>query len=96
MKATELIKLLAEELAKASLEGYSDVDVQLTNESPYCGHAFNVKKVIFCEEIVTEEDEDKGSPTYGEEVEHATGNKAIFLTEGNEPENNRYNFLPQG
>ena len=95
MKATELIKLLTEQLTKASLAGYSDVEVQLTNAKPRCGHAFDVDRVIFAEEIVTEEDEDENSPTYGEEVEHATGLKAIFITEGGEPEYNRYNFLPR-
>jgi len=88
MKATELIELLSKEVAKASLEGFSDVEVQITNERPRCGHCFDVKKVIFAEEILEEEDIETG-----EIVEHSTGNKAIFLTEGEEPETNRYNFI---
>ena len=40
------------------------------------------------EEVIEEEDIETG-----ELVEHSTGNKAIFLTEGEEPETNRYNFI---
>lgn len=88
MKATELIELLSKEVAKASLAGYSDVEVQITNTNRYCGHCFDVDKVIFVEEVIEEEDIETGKL-----VEHSTGNKAIFLTEGGEPETNRYNFI---
>ena len=88
MKATELIKLLSQEIAKASLAGYSDVEVQITSERPTCGQCVDVARVIFVEEVIEEEDIETG-----ELVEHSTGNKAIFLTEGGEPETNRYNFI---
>ena len=88
MKATKLIELLSQEIAKASLAGYSDVEVQITSESPRCGQCVDVARVIFAEEVIEEEDIETG-----ELVEHSTGNKAIFLTEGGEPETNRYNFL---
>lgn len=88
MKATKLIELLSKEIAKASRAGFEDIEVQITNERPRCGHCFEVKKVIFAEEVIEEEDIETG-----ELVEHSTGNKAIFLTEGEEPETNRYNFI---
>lgn len=89
MKATELIELLSKEVAKASLAGFSDVEVQITNERPRCGHCFDVKKVIFAEEVIEEKDIETGELV----DRYSTGNKAIFLTEGEEPETNRYNFI---
>tara|TARA_R100000781_G_scaffold107044_2_gene71158 strand:+ start:27 stop:308 length:282 start_codon:yes stop_codon:yes gene_type:complete len=88
MKATKLIELLSHEVAKASLAGYSDVEVQITSERPTCGQCVDVARVIFAEEVIEEEDIETGKL-----VEHSTGNKAIFLTEGGEPETNRYNFI---
>ncbi len=85
MKATELIKLLSQEIAKASLAGYSDVEVQITSERPTCGQCVDVDRVIFAEEV---DDSETGDPV-------PTGNKAIFLTEGGEPETNRYNFIKE-
>ena len=83
MKATELIKLLSQEVAKASLAGFSDVEVQITSERPTCGQCVDVDRVIFAVEV---DESETGDPV-------PTGNKAIFLTEGGEPKTNRYNFI---
>ena len=87
MKATKLIELLAKEVAEASRAGHSDVEVQLTDTFTYGGDAFEVGNVTFAEEIIVEEDEN------GKWVERATGLKAVFITQGCEPEHNSYNFL---